>query len=110
MKGITGSDAARRLAVCVVLVASLPFAATALADPSLSDVPKHRHFIQTEDGLAAEIGPRLCDNPALQNAFNQFHANVHSHDGVTGEIGPSAPGLRNGAGAEITSRPCSFTG
>lgn len=108
MHRITGVRAVW-LIVYVGLVASLPFAATAFADPSLSDVGAHRHFIQTADGLGAEIGPRFCDNPALQNAFNQFHTNVHSHAGVTGEIGPAAPGLHNGVGGEIASRACSFT-
>ncbi len=100
--------AMRRLIVCVSLVASLPFAATAFADPSLSDVRAHRHFIQTADGLGPEIGPRFCDNPTLQNAFNQFHANAHSH-AVTGGIGPVAPGLHNGVGGEIVFRACAFT-
>jgi hypothetical protein len=107
MHRITGVRAVW-LIVYVGLVASLPFAATAFADPSLSDVGAHRHFIQTADGLGPEIGPRLCDNPALQKAFNEFHANVHSH-AVTGGIGPVAPGLHNGAGGEIVPRACSFT-
>jgi hypothetical protein len=61
----------------------------------------HSGEIETENGLV-EVGPRLCDNPELQNAFNQFHANTHTHDGVVGEIGPVAPGLHNGQGAELT--------
>jgi hypothetical protein len=94
------------LALATALIAIA--AGVAVADPSLSNVAAHRHFIQTESGLV-QVGPRLCDDPSLQNAFNQFHANIHSHAGVTGEIGPVAPGLHNLQGAELTSRPCSFT-
>ncbi|MDP9357799.1 MAG: hypothetical protein M3R02_21425 [Chloroflexota bacterium] len=43
-----------------------------------------------------EVGPRVCDNPALQHAFNQFHFNVHA----------GAAGLNNGHGAEITATSC----
>ena len=68
------------------------------ADPNLPNVPRHRHFIQTPTGKLVEVGPRVCDNPSLQAAFNQFHHNVHQ----------GAPGLHNRAGAEITARPCSF--
>jgi hypothetical protein len=103
----------RRVVVVVTLagalaVALIGTAGIAIADPSLSDVMPHRHFIQTEQGLV-EVGPRLCDNPELQSAFNQFHANTHTHDGVVGEIGPVAPGLHNGQGAELTFRGCAFT-
>jgi len=75
----------------------------------------HRHFIDTDltdpNNALRQVGPRYCDNPALKSAFTQFHANVHTHNGVTGEIGPDtpAPGLHNKVGADITARPCSFT-
>lgn len=95
----------RKLLVLTVLAGVLGTAGLALADPNLSNVAPHRHFIQTDNGIV-QVGPRVCDNPALQSAFNEFHANIHSHAGVTGEIGPVAPGLHNGVGAEITSRPC----
>jgi hypothetical protein len=102
----------RRIVVMVVMVAFavglIGTAGIAVADPNLSNVMPHRHFIENENGLV-QVGPRVCDNPALQSAFDQFHANIHSHMGVTGEIGPQAPGLHNGKGAEITSRPCTFT-
>jgi hypothetical protein len=82
-------------------------AAVALADSNLTDVGAHRHFIQNGTELT-EVGPRLCDNASLQNAFNQFHANIHSHAGLTGATGPIAPGLHNESGPEITSRGCAF--
>jgi hypothetical protein len=48
----------------------------ATADPDLQDVPPHRHVLVTTTG-EREVGPRVCDNPNLQDAFNQFHHNVH---------------------------------
>lgn len=81
------------------------------ADPGLTlTAPLHRHFIDTNtsdpNNALVEVGPRWCDhqsNPAVRRAFAQFHANAHTGFGVTGEIGPVAPGLHNGAGGEITS-------
>ena len=88
------------LAVATVLVT----AAIGLADPGLSNVPPHRHWISTPAGSLVEVGPRVCDKPSLQNAFNQFHNNIHS---VTSSgIGPAAPGLHNFKGAELTFTGC----
>jgi hypothetical protein len=94
------------LAAGVLLLAT---AAPGLADPNLPDIGAHRHFVRTATGELVEVGPRLCDNPRLQRAFNQFHSNVHL--AVAGSPGPSqaAPGLHNGFGAELESRPCSFS-
>lgn len=100
----------RRL-LAPALLAGAVLAATVgpiLADPNLPNITAHRHFIQTPDGSLQEVGPRLCDDPSLQSAFNQFHSNVHSH--VLGSTGPtqSAPGLHNGSGADLVARGCSF--
>ena len=96
----------RHLIVLTMLMGVLGTAATvALADPNLPDIRPHRHFIQTPSGLR-EIGPRVCDNPALQHAFNQFHSNIHV--AVSGSPGPehSAPGLHNFKGADMTFGSC----
>jgi hypothetical protein len=88
-----------------LLVALVP-ASMAIADPNLIlTATPHRHYIQTDTGLV-QVGPRYCDNAGLKDAFAQFHANTHTHNGVTGEIGPVAPGLHNGLESEITSGPC----
>lgn len=88
----------RKLLIVATLVGVLGTAGIAIADPNLTlQAAPHRHFLQTPSG-PVEIGPRLCHNKtnlALKSAFTQFHANVHSHSGVTGEIGPVAPGLQN---------------
>ncbi|MDQ3876057.1 MAG: hypothetical protein M3322_11040 [Actinomycetota bacterium] len=88
----------RKAFALLLVLGVLGGASTAMGDPNLTlQAQPHRHFLQTPSG-PVEIGPRLCDNKdnlALRDAFTQFHANVHSHSGVTGEIGPVAPGLQN---------------
>ena len=93
----------------------LVFAGTGLADPPemlYDPVPAHRHFVMAPNGDLKAVGPQICENPDLQEAFNQFHHNVH-HSlipgvGVIHTLGPQngAPGLINGKGAEITARGC----
>jgi hypothetical protein len=89
------------LIVCIMTI--LLTATTSLADPNLSDIPHHRHWIQTPDGLV-QVGPLVCDNPDLQEAFNQFHNNLHIATGSS--IGPAAPGLHNFTGAELLASGC----
>ena len=66
-----------------------------------------RDVIVQEDGTLIPVGPNLCENPNLRQAFNEFHFNIH-HSQVPGigdieTLGPQngAPGLHNGHGAEI---------
>jgi hypothetical protein len=86
----------------------------ALADPGLTDVARHRHFVLSPAGKWAEVGPRVCDNPSLQQAFNQFHFNIHHSENPMGvfveTLGPQdgAPGLHNGFGSDLMARGCSF--
>ena len=91
----------------VLALLSLFGVSAALADTNLPDIPPHRHFV-VHNGTMTEVGPNVCDNPSLQNAFNQFHSNLHF--AVPGSQGPevSAPGLHNFQGAELTARGCSF--
>jgi hypothetical protein len=94
----------RRLVAASLIVGALSGAGLALADPNLSNIFPHRHFIQTPTGELVQVGPRLCDDPSLQGAFNQFHNNIHI---VTASgIGPAAPGLHNFNGAELMAGPC----
>lgn len=96
----------KRLALGAVagMAAILTFVATSQADPNLTNIPPHRHFVQTPSGELVEVGPRVCGNPQLQKAFNQFHNNVHVVS-PTG-IGPAAPGLHNFVGADLAVRGC----
>jgi hypothetical protein len=100
----------------VLLVVSAPIAlftvvGVALADPPgmLTSPPNHRHFLVNPDGTMHQIGPDICANPNQQNAFNQFHYNIH-HSELPGmpptlveTLGPQggAPGLHNQQGAEM---------
>jgi hypothetical protein len=101
-----------RLILGIVSVAVLVgvTATTSLADPDLVNVPTHRHWLG-DPANGVQIGPRLCDNPNLQKAFNQFHFNVHhsfipppAGPGQIDTLGPQdgAPGLINGHGGELT--------
>jgi len=110
----TRSKLALTVAWSAIAVAAL--AAPGLADPpdSLISPPNHRHFIVSPDGDLVPVGPQICGNPGLQQAFNAFHYNVH-HSEVPGigdilTLGPQdgAPGLHNGHGAEVIGvRGCS---
>jgi hypothetical protein len=107
----------RKLAILLALAAVtltaiaalLGTATTAGADPNLPNIPAHRHFIQLGDGSLVQVGPRVCDDASLQNAFNEFHSNIHI--AVAGSPGPAqpAPGLHDHRSPDIVSRPCSFT-
>lgn len=81
------------------------------ADPNLVNVPAHRHWLG-DPANGVQIGPRLCDNPKLQQAFNQFHFNIHhsfipppAGPGPIDSLGPQdgAPGLNNDHGGEIVA-------
>jgi hypothetical protein len=92
------------LAAVLLVMANIGF-----ADPNLTNVPAHRHFIETPTGQLVPVGPDLCDNPGdpgIQQAFNEFHNNLHI--ATASSIGPAAPGLHNGQGGEIVARACSF--
>ncbi len=82
----------------VMLAAATP----ALADRAGPDVPPHRHFIVKPTGEWVEVGPRVCDNPQLQEGFNQFHHNVHLGTPNTFAFDhPHNP-------VDLMARPCAF--
>jgi hypothetical protein len=89
------------LAAGAVLLAT---AVPGFADPNLPNISPHRHFVTAPTGEVVEVGPRLCDDPSLQEAFNQFHVNVHRV--APGSQGPAAPGLHNFQGAELVVTGC----
>jgi hypothetical protein len=104
-----GPRLAVALAAATILI-SLS-AGSVLADPPgmLVNPPNHRHFIETPNGLVP-VGPQICGNPEMQQAFNQFHYNIHhsqfpSPGGtvIVPTLGPQdgAPGLHNGQGGEL---------
>jgi hypothetical protein len=93
----------------LVAAGSVMTATNAFADPpsTLISPPFHRHFLVLPDGTRIPIGPNLCEHPELQQAFNEFHYNIHHSESSPGvhveTLGPQggAPGLHNGQGAEI---------
>ncbi len=106
-----GPRLALALAAATFLVAL--GASAALADPpgTLVNPPNHRHFIEAPDGTLIPVGPQICGHPEMQQAFNEFHYNIHhSGDPVHGSVstlGPQdgAPGLHNGRGADLIAVP-----
>jgi hypothetical protein len=100
-----------RLAAASV-IALVP-AGASLADPpgTLVSPGLHRHFIETPNGDLVPIGPDICANPDLQQAFNEFHYNIHgsgsSPSNPIETLGPQhgAPGLHDGLGADMTALP-----
>ena len=99
-----------RLAAASV-IALVP-AGASLADPGLPNVRPHQHYLLTPNGDRVAIGPDACDDPNLQNAFNQFHFNVHSsRTSPTTPVltlGPQdgAPGLNNDLAADLIALGC----
>ena len=94
------------VAAAVLAFGVLTPATGALADPNPPDVRRHRHFVETPSGQLAEVGPRLCDDASMQDAFNQFHHNVHHSNGSTKGPQGGAAGLHDDRGADLTPRPC----
>jgi hypothetical protein len=93
----------RRIAIAKVAGLCRPL--TGHADPNLPNVPPHRHWIN-----GVQVGPDICDNPgnpSIQQAFNQFHNNLHV--ATASSIGPAAPGLHKGKGGEIAPTSCAQT-
>ena len=102
------------VALTVAFAGLLAFAGAGLADPPgmlYDPVPPHQHFLLKANGEMVAIGPQICDNANLQQAFNQFHHNVHHSFipgvGVIHTLGPQdgARGLHNQKGAEIIAMP-----
>jgi len=101
------------LALCGIAVfvgSALLFGLAAVsghADANLPNIAPHRHWIN-----GVQVGPDLCDNrdnPGIQQAFNEFHSNLHRLvvvGGVNYSTGPVAPGLHNGQGGELTATGC----
>ena len=96
-----------RLAAASV-IALVP-AGASLADPPsmLNNIGRHQHYIMIPDETLVAIGPDFCANPDLQDAFNQFHYNIHHNTGDE-TLGPQggAPGLHNLTGADMTATLC----
>ena len=52
------------------------------AVPGLASVPPHDHWLTTGSGDVVHVGPDVCSNPDIYDAWLNFHLNVHT--GVPG--------------------------
>ena len=69
----------RRIAVITATSCALLVGAAA---PALATVPPHDHWLTTGSGDVVHVGPDVCDNPDIYDAWLNFHMNVHK--GVPG--------------------------
>lgn len=66
-----------------LLISGIAAAALALsAAPVLAVVPPHDHWLTTGSDKVVHVGPNVCANPAIYDAWLHFHLNVHT--GVPG--------------------------
>jgi len=101
------------LLVGAASLAMFAFAGPGFADPPgmLVSPPNHRHFLVKPDGTRVPVGPQICGHPEMQQAFDEFHYNIHHSQIPPGTaietLGPQngAPGLHNGQGGEIIGVP-----
>jgi hypothetical protein len=67
-----------RLTVAASVALGFAFSAA----PALAAVPPHDHWLTTASGDVVHVGPDVCDNPDIYDAWLNFHLNVHK--GVPG--------------------------
>lgn len=67
---------ARVLIAAVVAVVALISAPLAAAGKPAPDIIPHTHLLVTPSGTVP-VGPDVCGDPSLQQAFNQFHWKIH---------------------------------
>lgn len=70
-----GRRTARRLAALTVAAGAAVVGPAGSADAT--GVPAHDHFLTTGNGDVVQVGPRVCTNPDLHDAFHNFHSNIH---------------------------------
>ena len=63
----------RRLLISSIAALTIAFAAS----PTLAAVPPHNHWLHTGSGDVVHVGPFVCDNPDIYDAWLNFHLNVH---------------------------------
>jgi hypothetical protein len=66
-------DCMRKLLATLIAAIALAFT----AGPSLAVVPPHNHWLTTGSGDVVHVGPYVCDNPDIYDAWLNFHLNVH---------------------------------
>jgi hypothetical protein len=66
----------------IVIIGSAALALAFSAVPALAAVPPHDHWLTTGSGDVVHVGPDVCTNPDIYDAWLNFHLNVHT--GVPG--------------------------
>ena len=62
----------RRLLISSIAALTIAFAAS----PTLAVLP-HNHWLTNGSGGVVHVGPFVCDNPDIFDAWLNFHLNVH---------------------------------
>ena len=62
--------------------AILAFAFSSVPALAVVPVPPHDHWLATGSGDVVHVGPDVCSNPDIYDAWLNFHVNVHT--GVPG--------------------------
>ena len=63
----------RRLVISMIAALTIALAAS----PTLAVVPPHNHWLTNGSGDVVHVGPFVCDNPDIYDAWLNFHLNVH---------------------------------
>lgn len=71
-----------RLAVTSAALTLTCAAAVFSAGSASAAVPPHYHWLTTGSGSVVRVGPNVCVNPDIYDAWLNFHLNVHK--GVPG--------------------------
>jgi hypothetical protein len=66
----------------LIVIGSAAVAFAFSAAPTLAAVPPHDHWLTTGSADVVHVGPYVCDNPDIYDAWLNFHVNVHT--GVPG--------------------------
>jgi hypothetical protein len=67
--------------IILIAASALGFAASTSV-PAVAAVPPHDHWLTTGSGAVVHVGPDVCGNPDIYDAWLNFHLNVHK--GVPG--------------------------
>jgi hypothetical protein len=67
----------RALVIAAVTAAFAAALTVGSAAPAGAAVPPHEHWLTTGSGSVVHVGPDVCANPDIYDAWLNFHLNVH---------------------------------
>lgn len=62
----------------MALLCSAAVVGVSAGSSTADSVRRHDHYLVQADGTEIQVGPRVCDNPNLHEAFHNFHSHVHT--------------------------------